>query len=300
MRPFANKKYFTIIHLKAKIMKIYDLMMKRRSVRNFKDQKIPDHLVKNLLDAANNAPSGGNLQPISIIVIREAKTKKELAELLMENQPWVKNAPLSLIFCIDFYRLKKWASMSNTDFLGNNSLATFLTSYADAMISAQNVVILAENYGLGSVYIGTVQLRFTKIRKLLSIPEFVLPIISLSIGYPQSIPESVPKLNRDVIIHHEKYKEMSDADILKAYENKYGDWDDNLDIFLEKNYIEAIEYDKQLDLNLVNETKERIKRFKIQNPAQFLFNLRYPYKASVALNKKLFRELKNAGFEFLY
>ena len=54
-------------------MNLYDLMMKRRSARNFKDQQIPENVIEQLLDAANNAPSGGNIQPISIILVQEAE-----------------------------------------------------------------------------------------------------------------------------------------------------------------------------------------------------------------------------------
>ena len=120
-------------------------------------------------------------------------------------------------------------------------------------------------------------------------PKYVLPIIALLIGYPQSIPKNVPKLERAIIMHKEKYNVMSDDIIIKAYENKYGELGDDIDDFLKKNYKEAIEYDRQLNTSLVNTTKERIKKFEIQNPAQFLFNLRYPTDASVAFNKKQLR-----------
>ena len=54
-------------------MNVYELIMKRRSARNFKDQEIPENVIEQLLDAANNAPSGGNIQPISIILVQEAE-----------------------------------------------------------------------------------------------------------------------------------------------------------------------------------------------------------------------------------
>ena len=279
-------------------MNLYDIIMKRRSVRSFKEQKIPDHIINELLDAANNAPSGGNIQPISIIVIQETDTRKELARLL-DGQPRVKNAPLSLVFCIDFYRVKKWASMSDTEFYGENAFLHFLIAYADVMCAAQNVVILAESYGLGSVYVGSIQSKFNKVRRTFSIPNYVLPVMSLSIGYPESVPKHIPKLKRSVIVHQEKYKILSDDDIMEAYKEKYGAFNDNIDEYLQKAYIEAIEYDKQQDTSMVNRVKERIEKFGIKNHAQFLFNLRYPSEAMVAMNKKQFRELKAAGFEFI-
>ena len=91
-------------------MDLYDLMMKRRSVRAFKDQEIPEPVIEKLLDAANNAPSGGNIQPLSIILVRGQEGRDKLAQLA-GGQPWVRNGPLSMIFCLDFYRIKKWAEM---------------------------------------------------------------------------------------------------------------------------------------------------------------------------------------------
>ena len=96
-------------------MNLYDLMMKRRSVRVFEDQDIPESIIEQLLDVANHAPSGGNIQPLSIILVRSLEGRKKLVELA-GGQPWVKNAPLSMIFCLDFYRIKKWAEMCQTDF----------------------------------------------------------------------------------------------------------------------------------------------------------------------------------------
>lgn len=177
--------------------------MKRRSIRSFKDQKIPEHIIEKLLDAANNAPSGGNIQPISIILVQEAEARRELAEMV-GKQPWVKNAPLSVIFCIDFYRVKKWASMSEANFKGEKALLSFLIAYADLMCAAQNVVILAESLGLGSVYVGTIIHAIDGTRKYFTIPEYVLPMMLLSIGYPKSVPKNIPKLKRNVITHRER------------------------------------------------------------------------------------------------
>jgi nitroreductase len=280
-------------------MNLYDLIKKRRSVRNFKDQEIPGHVIEELLDAANNAPSGGNIQPISIILVQEPERRKELAEMV-GDQPWVKNAPLSLIFCIDFYRIKKWASMFETDFKGEKALTHFLIAYADLMCSAQNVVILAENHGLGSVYIGTILDAIDKVRKYFTIPECVLPMMVLSIGYPKSIPKNVPKLKRDVIAHREKYRELSDDDIKKAFEDKYGSFDDNLKRYFQRIYVEAVEAEKQEKPEWADPEwiKKEMKKLNIKNTAQFLFKFKYPSEEMVKLNENLIGAFKNAGFDF--
>jgi nitroreductase len=61
-------------------MELYDLLMKRRSVRNFEDRPVPDEVIDKLVDAANNGSTGGNMQPLSVIVVREPESRAKLGE----------------------------------------------------------------------------------------------------------------------------------------------------------------------------------------------------------------------------
>jgi len=280
-------------------MNLYDLIMKRRSTRNFKDQEIPEHIIEQLVDVANNAPSGGNIQPLSVILVRESDARKELAKMV-EDQPWVRNAPLSMIFCIDFFRIKRWASIFDTDFKGEKAFLPFLIAYADLMCAAQNVVILAQGHGLGSVYIGTILDVIDKARQYFAIPKYVLPMMVLSIGYPKSVPKNIPKLKRDVIAHREKYRELSDNEIKIAFEDKYGNFEDNVENYLHRTYVEAVEAEKQQKPEWadIESIKKEMKKLNIRNNAQFLFKLRYPSDEMIKLNESLIRAFKNAGFDF--
>ncbi len=280
-------------------MNLYDLFMKRRSVRNFKDQEIPQDVIEELLDAANNAPSGGNIQPVSVILVQESEARKELATMVGE-QPWVRNAPLSMIFCVDFLRIKRWASMFETDFKGEKAFLHFLIAYADLTCAAQNVVILSQSHGLGSVYIGTILDVIDRARKYFAMPEYVLPMMVLSIGYPKTVPKKVPKLKREVIAHREKYRELSDDQIKRAFEEKYGSFEDNLENYLHRTYVEAVEAEKQqkprwADMKSI---KKEMKKLNIRSNAQFLFKLRYPSDEMIKLNEIVVRSFKNAGFDF--
>jgi nitroreductase len=271
-------------------------MMKRRSVRIFKDQEIPEPLIEKMLDAAMNAPSGGNIQPLSIILIRSMERRKKLAELA-GGQPWVRNAPLSMIFCLDFYRVKKWAEMCQTDFRGEEAINHFLIAYADLMVAAQNVVILAEGFGLGSVYIGSIQHEMDETRNFFEIPEYVLPMMVLSIGYPKSIPQNIPKLKKEIIVHHERYRKLEEGEIRRAFDEKYGAIDQNIEKYLERAFIEALEADKLEMSDYMKRVKKEMKRLDIQNNAQFLFKVRYPTKVMVRMNERIKQSFKNAGFE---
>ncbi|MHA2399725.1 MAG: nitroreductase family protein, partial [Promethearchaeota archaeon] len=259
---------------------------------------ISQDTLEKLLDVANNCPSGGNIQPISVITIQDQKAREQLGKII-GSQPWVKNAPLSLIFCIDFYRTKKWATLSNTKFLGENALSHFLIAYADLMCAAQNVVIAAESFGLGSVYVGSIQGTIDEIRKEYLMPQLVLPMMLLCVGYPESIPDTIPKLHRDIVFHKEKYRIIPDEEIHKAYETKYGDFDEDLEKYFMKAYIEVIEASKQEGNKWLNLSKKRVKRLGIKNHAQFLFQLRYPAEAMVKFNGEQIQAFKRAGFDFL-
>lgn len=277
-------------------MELYELMMKRRSVRAFYDKEVPESVIEKLIDVANNAPSGGNIQPLSIIIVRNPESRHKLSELA-GGQPWVKNAPLSMIFCLDFYRVKKWAELCQTDFRGEQALNHFLIAYADLMAAAQNVVILAESLGLGSVYIGSIQHEIDETRKYFEIPEYVLPLMVLCLGYPKAIPRHIPKLKRETITHQEKYRPLEKEEIQKAFDDKYGKIDEDMEKYLERAFVEALEAERQETSRFLDRVKKEMKRLDIQNNAQFLFKVRYPTKVMVRMNHRIKESIQHAGFE---
>jgi nitroreductase len=277
-------------------MDLYELLMKRRSVRNFKPDEVPEDIVAKLVGAANNAPTGGNMQPLAIIVVRKPEARAKLGEMV-GRQPWVKNAPLSMIFCLDFWRLKKWAAMSGATFRGNEALSHFLIGYADVMCAAQTVVILAENLGLGSVYVGTIQYVADEAREYFAMPEYVFPVVLLSLGYPKTVPREVAKLAVDVVVHREKYKTPGDDEIRRAFDEKYGALEENVERYFERAFVEVVEADRQEGSSRVAEYRERMKELAIKNNAEFLFKLRYPSDRMVGYKTEEIETFKKAGFD---
>lgn len=278
-------------------MDLFEVMMKRRSVRNFEDRPIQADLLDELLEAANNAPSGGNIQPMSIVVVESEEGRGELAKMVGE-QPWVRNAPVSLVFCLDFHRTKRWAEMFGVEFRAEQALGSFLIAYADIMCAAQNVVILAEARGLGSVYVGTIQGSTDEARKYFDMPDHVLPMMVLSLGYPKSVPRTIPKLPVDVVVHRERYRTASDDEIRDAMEAKYGEIDADIERYFERAYVEVVEADKQQDESWIEEAKARMERLNIKSNAEFLFKLRYPTPVMARMSARLAKALSSAGFDF--
>ena len=83
------------------------ILTERASCRIFKAKQIPNKVMNTLFEVATHAATGGNLQPYSIIKIADRKVKDDLAKKC--GQAFIGQAPVDLLFCIDWYRLKRWA-----------------------------------------------------------------------------------------------------------------------------------------------------------------------------------------------
>lgn len=277
-------------------MDLYELLMKRRSVRSFEDRPVPDDVVDRLVDAANNAPTGCNMQPLSVVTVQEAGGRAKLGQMI-ERQPWVRNAPLSMIFCLDFWRLKRWAELSGVEFRGHDALSHFLLGYADVMCAAQNVVILAESLGLGSVYVGRVPYVADEARAYFGMPTHVFPLMLLCLGYPKTVPRGVPKLSPAVIRHKERYRQLGDDEIRKAFDAKYGSFDEDAGRYFERVLVEAVEAGEQGDEGWLERSRARMAELAVKSSADFVFKVRYRADLMVARNAEAIDIFRNAGFD---
>lgn len=195
------------------------LLMERASCRNFADKEIPEQILNVVLEAGSHAATAGNLQPYSIIKISSGDTKGKLAEMC--GQDFIARAPVNLLFCIDWHRLERWAKLEMAPFSASSSFRHFWVSFQDTMICAQNICTAADALGLGSVYIGTIMECMRETRKILHLPDGVLPVVLLCLGYPKSELMTRRKLGRSVLVHDELYHEMPDQDLRDAFDEKY-------------------------------------------------------------------------------
>lgn len=196
------------------------LLLERSSCRSYTDERIPADIMKLILEAGVHAPTGGNLQPYSIIKIENKTTNKKLEKLCGE-QPWIGSAAANLLFCIDWRRSRRWAELECAPFTAFHSFRHFWISFQDTIIAAQNICTAADAMGLGSVYIGTVVDRLKEVRDLFKLPKGVFPVVLLCLGYPTRRPAPKKKLGVQAVVHDEVYREMTDEELLGAYENKY-------------------------------------------------------------------------------
>jgi len=199
-------------------MNILDIIFSHRTIRKYKKQNVEPQLLKTILEAGTKASNTGNMQVYSIIVTTDENIKASLSPTHF-NQPMIKEAPVVLTFCADFNRFNKWCLQRKAQ-PGYDNFISFMTAAIDALLVAQNVCIAAEANGLGICYLGTVIYNADKIIEILKPPKGVVPVATVTLGYPDENPELTDRLPVEAIIHEEFYHDYTTEDIDKFYFEK--------------------------------------------------------------------------------
>lgn len=189
-------------------------MNDRRSIRKYKQEEISQELLDDLFTKAFRASNTGNMQAYSVIVTRDMEMKKKLAPLHF-NQKMITEALVVLTFCADFHRFSKWCELSGAVPCYDNFLSFFAAS-TDALLAAQTFAVAAEEAGLGLCYLGTTNYNAEEIAKVLALPELVLPITTITLGYPDEMPPQSDRLPLEAVVHYEKYDDGQNIKALYA------------------------------------------------------------------------------------
>lgn len=195
-----------------------DILLNRRTVRKYSAEPIDDALLNEILNEGCRASTTGNMQVYSIIITRNKDKKEELVPLHF-NQKMITEAPVILTFCADFNRFNKWCLLRNAE-PGYDNFLSFMTAAIDALIVAQTVCIAAESRYLGICYLGTTTYMVHKIIEVLKLPKGVVPVTTVTLGWPAEKPEQVDRLPLDAVIHNETYKDYTDESIDRFYIGK--------------------------------------------------------------------------------
>lgn len=241
-------------------------ILDHRSIRNYKEDPVPEPVLQEILTAATRASTTGNMQVYSIVVTTETPVKEMLYEAHF-RQNMVKQAPLVLTFCADFNRFNKWCRLRKAD-PGYDNFLSFMTAAIDALLSSQNCALAAESHGLGICYLGTTTYNADKIIDILNLPEAVVPVTTLVIGYPAEHPELTDRLPVEAVVHYEKYRDYTPRDIDRLYAEK-----------------ESLELTAQLlEVN------------QLESLAQIFTQKRYTRKDNVLFSQKYLEAIEKQGF----
>lgn len=165
-------------------MDIFDVIKDRRSVRRFKSKSVGQDEIQRILEAGKWAPSAGNLQAREVILVTDDRLRQEIAEAAL-NQSFISEAPILFIICANRRKIGRYGKRGK-----------YLYCIQDASIMAQNMILMAQSLGLGSCWVGAFDEN--ALRRALGIPEEILPVAIIPVGYSNETPSTPP---RDLDLH---------------------------------------------------------------------------------------------------
>lgn len=238
----------------------------RRSIRKYAGKEVSDELLNRLLTQAARTQTMGNMQLYSVVVTRSSEVKERLSPAHF-NQPMVKQAPVVLTICADFNRATKWCEQRRAT-PGYDNLLSYLNAATDALLYTQTFSNLAEEAGLGLCFLGTTVYMPLMIIEALNLPRLVMPVATLTVGWPAEEPPLTDRLPLESFTHSEVYHDYSPSDIDHAYAAK-----------------EALQ--ENLDFIRIN-NKETL--------AQVYTDIRYTRKDNEAMSAGMMQALRRQGF----
>lgn len=216
-------------------------LFERKSVRVFTGEPVTEEEKALLLECAFQAPTAGCQQMYTILDIVDRAEKEALAELC-DHQGFIAQAPLVLIFLADCRRWLDVYGEAGVEEVRSPGPGDLLLAMADAVIAAQNVVAAAESLGLGSCYIGDILENQERVKKLLALPDFVVPAAMLVIGRPTDQQKARPKPERvegNYVVFQDRYRSLEGKELRAMLAGRAGEqgFDAWVDAFCRRKYL---------------------------------------------------------------
>ena len=165
------------------IMDVLKAVKERRSIRNFQKKEIPEDAVDKLIDAIIWAPSAGNLQSRKFYFVKSAELKQQLASAAF-GQNFISESPLTIVACTDSKISKRYGDRG-----------THLYSIQDVSASIMNMMLVAHELGLGTVWVGAFD--EWQVFEILNMPQNLRPVAIIPVGYPAKIPSAPRRVSKN-------------------------------------------------------------------------------------------------------
>ena len=209
---------------------VMDVLLKRRSVREYEDREISKEVRAEILKAALRAPTAGNLMLYSILDVTDQAIKDKLAETC-DHQPFIATAPMVWVFLADYQRWYDYFLASGVEELCEQRNLTMqkpqegdlILACCDALIAAQNAVIAAESFGIGSCYIGDILEQYETHRGMFGLPQYAIPICMLVFGYPthkEMERKYTPRFDETFIVFENQYRRLGKAEFDEMFADR--------------------------------------------------------------------------------
>lgn len=169
-------------------MTFRDIAEKRCSIRGYENTPVSDKLLTTLLDAVRLAPSACNIQPITLIVVRDSTVHAALNAAY--KREWFTNAPVIIVAGYD--TTVSWKRSDGQEF-----------GMVDVAIAVDHLTLAAVEYGLGTCWIGAFDQK--KVRDAVHVPEHIEIVAMVPLGYPCKEPSEKKRKEINEFVHYDFY-----------------------------------------------------------------------------------------------
>jgi len=220
-----ERRYGTSIDVPTDLPHLDSLTaLNERSVcRRYRPDPVPEALIRLLCATALAAPTKSDLQQATLIRVADPAKRAAITSLL-PGSPWLAGAPELFVFCADGWRLRRLFARRKTEF-PNEHLDAFFNATVDAALVLGAFVSAAELAGLGTCPISQIRDHVAKVDELLALPDWVVPIAGLALGYPEAKEPLSARLGLSATVHTDRYDTGAVERELDAYGARRGkDW----------------------------------------------------------------------------
>lgn len=201
---------------------VREIIEQRRSIRKYKPDPIDKKIIKQLLESARLAPSSSNRQSWYFVVVEDKEVKEKIVDASF-NQRFLAEAPVVIICCGDpRTQAEYWRKLLELKNIGLNyldedtyhklletdasegkiNLYQSITALVNVAIATEHIVLQAEELGLGTCWVK--RFEADKIKEILKLPDYLMVVALLSVGYPDESPEARPRKNLEEITSFNK------------------------------------------------------------------------------------------------
>ena len=189
-----------------------------RVQRSYAARPIEPNLLRLLCACALSAPSKSDLQQADILIVRD-KTKRSVIEGLLPEMPWIGQAPVFLVFLANGRRVPALFKLRNRPF-PNDHFDLLFNASVDAAIVLMNFVRAAEAAGLGCCPISVIRDHAAKISELLELPDKVIPVAGLCVGWPVEESGISARLPLALTVHEDRFNDDDLAEQVDGYDRR--------------------------------------------------------------------------------
>jgi len=202
---------------------VEETIRQRRSIRRYRPEAIPKELVLRMLEAARLAPSASNCQPWRFLIVVDAEEKRRLRE--MAGYPFVETAPMVVVCAADLDTYSPHSSaLRYRELLDSGILESFADqppdpklgarlsrlreldraglvrrAMANTYIAIEHLVLAAASMGIGTCWVGAAD-ESEEVRALFDLPESIIIVALVAVGYPAEEPRPRPRLEMEDIL----------------------------------------------------------------------------------------------------